>query len=56
MSTAFEVFLLMMVIHPQVVTTAQREIDDAVGRDRLPDLRDRKSLPFVDCILKEVLR
>ncbi|KAA1470988.1 cytochrome P450 [Dentipellis sp. KUC8613] len=35
---------------------AQVEIDSVVGHNRLPDLSDRASLPYLDCIFSEVLR
>ncbi|KAI5122645.1 hypothetical protein M0805_007908 [Coniferiporia weirii] len=49
-------FFLMMTLHPEVVKKAQEEIDAVVGTDRLPTLDDRKSLPYIDCILREVFR
>ena len=45
-----------MVKHPEVQSRAHEELDRIVGRDRLPELEDRKSLPYVDAIHKEVLR
>lgn len=47
---------MMMILHPEVARTAQQEIDTVIGRDRLPNFEDRPSLPYVDCIVKEVLR
>ncbi|KAF5231552.1 hypothetical protein FANTH_13355 [Fusarium anthophilum] len=35
---------------------AQEEIDGVIGNERLPDCLDRPSLPFVNAIVKEVLR
>ncbi|KAL5521413.1 hypothetical protein ACEPAG_9339 [Sanghuangporus baumii] len=35
---------------------AQNEIDNIIGLNRLPLPKDRVSLPYIDCILKEVLR
>lgn len=49
-------FMLAMVRHPEVARRAQVEIDEAIGRDRLPTLDDRGSLPYIDCIVKETLR
>lgn len=46
----------MMIGHPDVVKKAQAEIDEIIGNDQLPSLADRPNLPYVDCILKEVLR
>lgn len=49
-------FVFAMVCNPEVFKKAQEEIDRVIGQGRLPDLEDRTSLPFLDCVLKEVLR
>ncbi|KAF8841012.1 cytochrome P450 [Paxillus ammoniavirescens] len=49
-------FLLVMLQHPEVQKRAQAEIDAVVGTDRLPDFDDRASLPYVEAILREILR
>ncbi|KAG6836865.1 hypothetical protein H0H93_002108 [Arthromyces matolae] len=43
-------------LNPEVARKAQAEIDSVVGEDRLPTLEDRSSLPYVDAVVKEVLR
>ncbi|KAF5680510.1 oxidoreductase [Fusarium circinatum] len=35
---------------------AQEEVDGVIGNERLPDCLDRPSLPYVNAIVKEVLR
>ncbi|KAF8169142.1 cytochrome P450 [Mycena galopus ATCC 62051] len=54
--TVFCHFLLAMVLYPEVLAKAQKEIDSVVGRDRLPTFSDRSSLPFVDALLSETYR
>ncbi|KAF8549302.1 cytochrome P450 [Imleria badia] len=49
-------FTLAMVENPHVWKRAQAEIGAVVGKDRLPEFDDRPSLPYVDAILREVLR
>ena len=44
-----------MALHPAVQIRAQNEIDEAIGF-RLPTLADRALLPYVECIMLEVLR
>ncbi|KAN0082828.1 Cytochrome P450 [Tylopilus felleus] len=49
-------FFLMMVLHPAIQEKAHVQIDTEVGRDRLPAMKDRPLLPFIDAILRETLR
>ena len=49
-------FFFAMVLNPSVLQTAQEQIDQVIGPDRLPTLADRPSLPYIDAILKETLR
>ncbi|KAF8128593.1 cytochrome P450 [Boletus edulis] len=49
-------FFLMMVTNPEAQKNAQAQIDAVVGNARLPTIDDRSSLPYVDAILREVLR
>ncbi|KAG8738891.1 hypothetical protein FRC10_006408 [Ceratobasidium sp. 414] len=41
------VFVLAMVLHPDVQKRAQAEIDALLGDGRLPEMSDRESLPYV---------
>ncbi|KAG9100282.1 hypothetical protein FS749_015775 [Ceratobasidium sp. UAMH 11750] len=49
-------FILAMVLHPEIQQKAQAELDSVLGENRLPELSDRESLPYMNCILKEVSR
>ncbi|KAG6895729.1 hypothetical protein C0992_012999 [Termitomyces sp. T32_za158] len=49
-------FFLAMALTPEVMRKAQAEIDSVVGSDRLPTLKDRQYLPYVDALTKEVFR
>ncbi|KAG1758154.1 cytochrome P450 [Suillus occidentalis] len=50
------VFLLAMILNPEVQAKAHEEIDRVVGKDRLPDFTDRPALPYVEAILRETFR
>ena len=50
------VFVLAMVLYPDVQKRAQAEIDSVIGKDRLPTFEDRASLPYIDAIKQEVFR
>ncbi|KIW80422.1 hypothetical protein Z517_07037 [Fonsecaea pedrosoi CBS 271.37] len=56
-SMALEIFTLAMLVYPDVMKKAQAEIDAHVGGDdRLPGFEDKDSLPYMDAMIKEVLR
>ena len=45
-----------MVLHPDVQDKAQKELDAVIGRKRLPTFEDRPSLPYINAIVKELVR
>jgi hypothetical protein len=53
---ALSTFVLAMVLYPEVQANAQVEIDRVIGADRLPEIADRPSLPYVEAVYKETLR
>ncbi|KIJ08454.1 hypothetical protein PAXINDRAFT_18409 [Paxillus involutus ATCC 200175] len=55
-SAVLMVFTLAMVQNPHVWKRAQAEIDAVIGMDRLPELDDRSSLPYVEAVLRETMR
>jgi len=55
-AAALAVFMLAMVLYPDVMRKAQAEIDTVIGRDRMPTFADRHRLPYIRAIVKEVLR
>ncbi|KAJ7099725.1 cytochrome P450 [Mycena epipterygia] len=55
-TSAIASFFLLMSLHPDVQTRAQTEIEQNVGQGRLLNIDDRKALPYVTAVLKEILR
>ncbi|QRV73454.1 cytochrome P450 family protein [Ceratobasidium sp. AG-Ba] len=53
---SLEVFVIAMIRHPEVQAKAQAEIDRVVGTKRLPSFEDQTQLPYIDQIIKEVMR
>nr|AVZ23848.1 cytochrome P450 [Thanatephorus cucumeris] len=49
-------FILMISLHPETARLAQAEIDSVVGRERVPELKDRESMPYTEAVLQEVMR
>ncbi|KAG6872144.1 hypothetical protein C0995_012555 [Termitomyces sp. Mi166 len=53
---ALSTFILLMILHPAVQKRARDELDLVVGTKRLPNFDDRPRLPYIEAIIKEVLR
>nr|BAK09453.1 cytochrome P450 [Postia placenta] len=49
-------FILAMLRFPDVQKKAQAEIDAVVGSERLPQISDRPSLPYIRSVIAEVYR
>ena len=45
-----------MKMYPDVMATAQAQIDEVVGRDRLPEFADVENMPYIQAIVKELFR
>ena len=45
-----------MLLYPEVQKKAQEELARVVGPNRLPEFDDRPNLPYLEAIMKEVLR
>ena len=54
--SVLKAFFLVMALHPHVVRKAQEELDRVVGNERLPELSDWESLPYISALMKELLR
>ena len=48
--------LLYLIRNPDVQQMVHQELDKVIGPTRLPGLKDKKSLPFVEAIITETLR
>ncbi|CAB4024224.1 steroid 17-alpha-hydroxylase 17,20 lyase-like [Paramuricea clavata] len=55
-STWLTWFFLYMVLYPSVQSKIHEELDEVVGRDRLPNWKDAKSFPYLQATLCEVGR
>ncbi|KAI0295332.1 CyP450 monooxygenase [Multifurca ochricompacta] len=54
--SSLSTFVLAMILYPEVQRKAQVEVDSITCGSRLPDFSDFDELPYVNAILKEVLR
>ncbi|KAM5318067.1 cytochrome P450 1B1 isoform 2-T8 [Glossophaga mutica] len=56
LSTALQWLLILFTRYPDVQARVQAELDQVVGRDRLPCLEDQPRLPYVMAFLYEAMR
>ncbi len=50
-------FVLAMVLYPNKQAKAQEELDRVIGNGgRLPEYEDEQNLPYLNALLKEVMR
>ncbi|KAK0460550.1 cytochrome P450 [Desarmillaria tabescens] len=56
LTVVFLNFIALMANHPEIQQRAFDEIQTIIGSERLPNLQQRDSLPFIDCIIQEVHR
>ncbi|KEP48556.1 cytochrome P450 family protein [Rhizoctonia solani 123E] len=49
-------FILAMVLHPEVQEKAQQELDSVIGNGRLPTFEDQANLGCIERIIQELLR
>ncbi|KAM6940207.1 cytochrome P450 2U1 [Xenentodon cancila] len=49
-------FLLFMALYPDIQDKIQAEIDEVVGKHRVPSLTDKGSLPFTEATIMEMQR
>ncbi|KAG8742021.1 hypothetical protein FRC10_002097 [Ceratobasidium sp. 414] len=50
------IFFVAMLLFPEAQRTAQAEIDTIIGSERLPVMEDRSQLPYIERLIKEVIR
>ncbi|XP_063959817.1 cytochrome P450 2J4-like [Lytechinus pictus] len=48
--------ILFMMVHPDIQSRVQDEIDHVIERNRLPKLDDRQNLPYTNAVLMEIQR
>ncbi|KAI5632194.1 cytochrome p450 domain-containing protein [Phthorimaea operculella] len=54
--TVLTILLEHIMMHPEVQDKVHEEIDRVVGRERLPTLDDRPSMPYTEACIREALR
>ena len=55
-STTLQWAILYLIHYPDAQKQAQKELDEVVGRKRLPDLSDKDNLPYMEALIAEIQR
>ncbi|KAJ9573737.1 hypothetical protein L9F63_008861 [Diploptera punctata] len=56
LTATLTMYIVYMIHHPEVQYKIQKELDNVVGRGRLPHLNDRPNLPYMEASLRELMR
>ncbi|NWU81924.1 CP2DH protein, partial [Onychorhynchus coronatus] len=48
--------LLYLLLHPEIQSKVQAEIDKVIGRERPPTMKDQVSMPYTNAVIHEVQR
>uniref|UniRef100_A0A8C8W6D2 Uncharacterized protein n=1 Tax=Peromyscus maniculatus bairdii TaxID=230844 RepID=A0A8C8W6D2_PERMB len=55
-STTLSWALLLMILHPDVQSRIQQEIDEVIGQGRHPEMADQARMPYTNAVIHEVQR
>ncbi|XP_014379041.1 cytochrome P450 2C19-like isoform X1 [Alligator sinensis] len=55
-STSLRYAIMVLLEHPAVEEKIQEEIDQVIGRERGPTIKDRAEMPYMDAVIHEVQR
>ncbi|NXS91868.1 CP2D3 protein, partial [Jacana jacana] len=55
-STTLRWAILYMLLHPEVQSKVQAEIDKVIGRERSPTMKDQVTMPYTNAVIHEVQR
>ncbi|NXK09924.1 CP2DK protein, partial [Herpetotheres cachinnans] len=55
-STTLRWAFLYMLLHPEIQSKVQAEIDKVIGRERSPTMKDQVSMPYTNAVIHEVQR
>ncbi len=48
--------IIYMLHYPDVIARVQQEIDDIIGIQRVPSVKDKQNMPYTEAVLLEIQR
>ncbi|XP_053328575.1 cytochrome P450 2G1-like [Spea bombifrons] len=55
-TTVLKHSLLILVTYPEIQANVHKEIDQVIGRGRVPNYNDRAKMPYTEAVIHEILR
>ena len=55
-SSTLQIFILTMLLYPEIQEKANAEIVRTIGCDRIPEFHEVDAIPYVHAVVKELLR
>ena len=56
MAAVLEIFVMAMILSPDVQAKVHEELDTVLGKDTLPTFNDRERLPYLQAVIYELYR
>ena len=55
-NVTLQIFVLACLAYPEFIPKAQKELDEIIGPERLPNFEDLRELPYIEAVVEENFR